>query len=132
MNQKEVRLNGLSPTSVAMFEGVFGAILGLVVAVMYLIGGTIAYSDATNSLLQGLLLGMGLGAFALLIYPMLYFAIGWLIGIVHGFFINLVLQSSGGLALGVQTDADEDEAAEYTPSKAAPAFGERIERRPRK
>jgi hypothetical protein len=132
MNQKEVRLNGIRPTSVAMFEGTFGAVLGLAVAILYLLRGTVVYTQATDSLLQGLLLGLTVGAFSIIVLPVVYFIIGWVFGIVNGFVFNLILQASGGLRLDVGNDATEEMPAAATPRRSDPAFGERIDRGPRK
>jgi hypothetical protein len=132
MNQKEVRLNGIRPTSVAMFEGTFGAVLGLAVAILYLLRGTVVYTQATDSLLQGLLLGLTVGAFSIIVLPVVYFIIGWVFGIVNGFVFNLILQASGGLRLDMGNNVTEEMPAAAAPRRNEPAFGEQIDRKPRK
>jgi hypothetical protein len=132
MNQKEVRLNGIRPTSVALFEGTFGAILGLVVSILYLLRGTVAYTQSTNSLVQGMLLGVSVGILSLIVLPVIYFVIGWVFGLVNGFVLNLILQASGGVRLEVSGDLAEEMAATAAPSRNEPAFGERIDRGPKR
>jgi len=128
MSEQELMVTGVKPSSVALFEGVFGAIIGLAVSVLYLLGGTIVYSDATNSLLQGLLIGFTIGAMSLLVLPIVYFAIGWLIGYVNGYVFNLILRASGGISVDVAAMQDKAEQGDYPVGQDSQVFGERIDR----
>jgi hypothetical protein len=134
MNEKQVSLTSVKPTTVAFFVGMMGAVVGVIVALAAWLSGTIAYTDATNSLLQGLLLGMGVGFLTLIFLPMIYFAVGWLVGLVQGVVINMALNWMGGLEVGTRS-ADDTQAvpAQRTTGtatrKAEPTFGETIGRR---
>jgi len=128
MSEQEIKLTGIRPTSVALFVGFFGATIGLVISVLYLLGGTIAYSDATNSLLQGLLIGFTIGAMSLLVLPIVYFAIGWVIGYVNGLILNFVLRASGGVAMDMTAMQDKAELSDYPVGQDSQVFGERIHR----
>jgi hypothetical protein len=133
MNEKQISVTSLKPTTFAFFIGMTGAVLGVIVAIAAWLRGTIAYTAATDSLLQGLLLGLGVGFLTLIFLPMIYFAIGWLVGFLEGIVINLALNWMGGLELGTRTH-DEPEVAQQrvqqgTTRKAEPTFGETIGRR---
>lgn len=132
MSERDVMVTGIKASTVAMFEGVFGAILGVVVSALYLLQGTVAYTNSTNSLIQGLLFGLTIGAMSVIVLPIIYFAIGWVIGYINGFVFNLVLRSSGGISIGVTPNEETSEMAGYAATQAQPTFGEKIERRPPK
>jgi hypothetical protein len=143
MNENNVTIRGIKPSTVALFFGTFGAILGLVVAILNMLYSTSAATNATDSLLQGLLFGLGVGALTLLLVPAVYFAVGWLIGYLQGIILNAVLRSSGGVELAVereesmvtepmtrQSTTDRPASMDGTrPSKTQPTFGEKIDRR---
>jgi hypothetical protein len=126
MREQEVMLTGVRPTTVAMFEGAFGAIIGLVISIMYLVGGTVAYTNATNSLIQGLLFGLTIGAFSLIFLPMIYFVIGWVIGLVNGWVFNLILRASGGVAIDVAATERTTAQSGSRASQNQQVFGEQI------
>lgn len=93
------KLTGLRAGSVAMFEGTFAALVGLAVAILYSLSGTIELTQATNSVLTGLAFGLTAGIVALVVVPLVYFAFGWVIGYLHGFIFNVVAGASGGIDL---------------------------------
>jgi hypothetical protein len=130
MNERTVSLTSIKPTSVALFVGAIGAILGLAIAFAAWISATIGYTNATNSLLQGLLLGMGAGLLTLIFVPAIYFAVGWLIGWIYGAVMDMALRSMGGLAIGTRS---EDAAvapatrSSATARRAEPTFGETVD-----
>jgi hypothetical protein len=138
MNERTIKLSAIKPSSMALYFGAFGALLGLAVAILNLFRGAVAFTNATDSLLQGLLLGVSVGIFSLFIVPAIYFAIGWVLGLIDGIIINAVLQTSGGIEMGV-TDIEENEMVESMPvtarpqaasaTRAQPTFGEKIDRR---
>ena len=98
------RVVSLKPTSVAMFQGAFAAVLGLGVAIFYSVRATLGLADETNSLLARLMFGMSVGLFSLIVLPLMYFAIGWVPGLVQGWFYNVVLGASGGVVVGLEDD----------------------------
>jgi hypothetical protein len=134
MNEKNVSLTSVKPTTFAFFVGTMGAVLGVIVAIAAWLQGTVAYTAATDSLLQGLLLGLGAGFLALIFLPMIYFAIGWLAGFVQGVVINLALNAMGGLEVGTRASDDSEalpaqRSTQTATRKAEPTFGETIGRR---
>jgi nitroreductase len=132
MNERNIRLTGVKPTSVGLFVGTLGALFGLVVAIAAWISSTIGYTNSTNSLLQGLLLGFGAGVLTLFIAPAIYFAVGWVIGWVDGFFIDWALSSMGGIAVGTRVEEPLTAEAGQVAGRPATTFGETIDSTRRK
>ncbi len=98
------KVNGVKSSTLAMFEGVFGAALGLGIAALWSLRTTVEYTRATDGLLEGLVFGLAAGIVSILVLPFVYFAFGWIIGYVHGFIFNVVDESSGGIVLRVEND----------------------------
>ena len=95
LNKKIVQVRA---TSLATFEGTFAAILGLGVAIIYSLNTTIDIAASTNSVLKGMAFGLTTGIISIIVLPFIYFAFGWLIGLIHGWIFNIVLGASGGVA----------------------------------
>ncbi len=95
INKKIVQVRA---TSLATFEGTFAAILGLGVAIIYSLNTTIDIAASTNSVLKGMAFGLTTGIISIIVLPFIYFAFGWLIGLIHGWIFNIVLGASGGVA----------------------------------
>ena len=96
------KVTGVRASSIAMFEGTFAALVGLAVAILYALSGTIELAQSTNSVLSGLVFGMAAGIVAVIVIPLVYFAIGWVIGYLHGFIFNYVVGASGGIDLEME------------------------------
>lgn len=95
------RVVNVKPTSIALLQGVFGAVLGLAAAILFSLESTVSIADSTNSVLAGLTLGVAKGAVAILIVPFVYFGIGWVVGFVQGVVLNFLIEASGGIELKV-------------------------------
>lgn len=95
------RVIGIRPTSLAALEGTFAAILGLAVAILHSLDSAARVAESTDSVLRGLAFGMATGIVSLIVVPLIYFGIGWIIGLLHGWVFNTVLGASGGLVLDV-------------------------------
>ena len=101
------RITGVKASSLAMYEGTFAAVLGLGVAIMYSLRNSVEIADSTNSVLAGLTFGLATGIVSILIVPLLYFAFGWIIGLLHGFVFNVISESSGGIVVRVSEDKEK-------------------------
>jgi len=93
---------GVKSSSLALFEGVFAGVLGLGIAILWSMQNTLAYSDATGSVLKGLAFGLATGIVSIIILPLVYFAFGWVIGYVHGFIFNVIAETSGGIMFRIE------------------------------
>lgn len=100
------RITELKPTSWAIFQGTFAAILGLGVAILHSINSAVVFAEATDRVIGGLAFGLATGVVSILILPLLYFGLGWLIGIIQGWIFNTVLGASGGLVVNVVDDEE--------------------------
>lgn len=96
------RVVSLKPSSIAMLQGVFGAVAGLAIAILFSLNATIDIAASTNSVLAGLALGLGTGALAIIVLPLIYFGIGWIVGFVQGVVLNFLIEASGGIELHVK------------------------------
>ncbi len=96
------RVVNIKPTSIALLQGVFMAVLGLGVAIMASLNTTVSIAQSTDSVLAGLTLGIARGAIAILIVPFVYFGIGWVIGFFQGFILNFLIEASGGIEVKLE------------------------------
>jgi hypothetical protein len=138
----EVKQEMIKPTTLALFEGSLGAVWGLALALVVFFQATAFGSVITDSFLQGLVFGLSSSAAVLVAVPLVYFAIGWVLGYVHALVFNALKQTAENAVLRSEKDVSvtgtNEEAAETSeaPSQAfgssQPSFGERIPERPRR
>ena len=95
------RVVNVKPTSIAMVEGVFAAVIGLTVAILFSLRTSVQIADSTQSVLAGLTFGIAGGALAILVVPLVYFGLGWLVGLLHGFVLNVLIETAGGVELNI-------------------------------
>lgn len=95
----KITVVGVKPSSLAMFEGVLSGVLGLGVALVYSLAGVFKLTASTNSVLAGLALGLTAGVVTIIVLPLVYFAVGWIFGYLHGWIFSAIAQSSGGIEL---------------------------------
>lgn len=98
------RVVSIKPTSWAAFQGTFAAILGLGVAILHSIDSTAQVAEATDSVLRGLAFGLATGVVSIIVVPLVYFGIGWLVGLVQGWVFNVVLGAAGGLSFELEDE----------------------------
>lgn len=103
-----LRVTGLKATTLGMLQGTFFALVGLVVAVSYSFTSIVKFTESTESILRGMTFGVAHGIIAILVIPLVYFFVGWIIGFLYGVIINALLESSGGLVLKTE---NEDKAS---------------------
>jgi hypothetical protein len=134
--REEIRVARVNPRSLAMFVGLFAAAFGFVVAVVAWLGLVINYSVTTDSLLRGMLLGVGPGLLAVITTVILYYVAGWIVGYLNAMLFNWVAQSSGSMEIATkdlsepvsqaETDSEAAPARAGSPRRAEPTFGETI------
>ena len=130
---QELNIKRVRPTTLALFEGLLGALIGLALAltVFFMSAGTPATATVTDLVLRSLTVGFGSGILTLLLTPLAYFVCGWVLGFVHGIVFNAVARFQGGIVLTAPQGADAAEATDSTSrqsplSRRAVTFGERI------
>jgi hypothetical protein len=96
------RVISVKPTSVAIYQGIFASIIGLSAAVLSSLRNSIEIAENTENLLAGLTLGVATGTLAILVVPLIYFGIGWIIGLVQGLVLNFLIEASGGIEVRLE------------------------------
>lgn len=92
--------------SIGKLIGTVNLIIGLAVGLVTAIAGTISYlANATPSVVDGLLASLAIILSAVLLYPLVMFAFGWLYGVLVAFIFNVVVGVSGGVDLTVKEDS---------------------------
>jgi hypothetical protein len=89
--------------SIGKLVGTINLIIGLATGIIAAVAGIVAYFGAdTYDFFDGLLGAIAILLTALILYPLVLFAIGWLYGILASFIFNVVIGVSGGVELTVQ------------------------------
>lgn len=100
--QSMKKITAVKASTIAMFEGTLASAIGFVVAVMYSLNTTVSIAESTNSTLKGLSFGLATGIVTIIVLPLIYFGLGWIIGYLHGWLFNAVAASSGGIELNIE------------------------------
>ena len=101
------RIVGIKATSLATFEGTFLGIIGLGVAILHSLNATVDMAAQTESVLAGMAFGLATGIVSILVLPLIYFGIGWVFGLIHGFIFNIVSESSGGILVHTEEEKSD-------------------------
>lgn len=96
------RLVSIKSASWAVFQGSFASVIGLGVAILYSLKGTIKVAASTDSVLTGMAFGLSVGIVSIIVLPMVYFVFGWLIGLVQAWIYNTILGISGGIVFEIK------------------------------
>jgi hypothetical protein len=96
------RVVSVKPTSIATYQGVFAAVIGLAAAILFSLRNSLDIAQSTESLLAGLTLGIVSGALAIFVVPLIYFGIGWLIGLMQGLVLNFLIEASDGIEVRLE------------------------------
>jgi hypothetical protein len=98
------RVVGIRASSWANFNGVFWSIIGLGVAILHSLRETVSFTQDTQSLLSGLVFGTAVGIVSIIVVPFVYYAIGYVLGLLQAFVFNVVAESSKGVVLHVEDE----------------------------
>lgn len=99
MSQSTTTITGVKASTIALFEATLASAIGLAVAILFGLSATINLTQETNSILAGLTLGIGAGVAAIILVPLVYFGVGWVIGYIHGWVFNAILGASRGITV---------------------------------
>ena len=97
--EKPITITGVRASTIALFEATLASAIGLAVAILFGLSATFQLTQETNSILAGLTLGIGAGAAAIILIPLVYFGIGYVIGYLHGWVFNAILGASRGITV---------------------------------
>lgn len=98
-DKNALRIVGVKANTIALFEGVLAGAIGLVVAILHSLRATIHLTQETNSVLAGLTLGVTAGIVSIIVVPLVYFAIGWVVGYLHAIVFNAVVSQYEGIVV---------------------------------
>lgn len=91
--------------SIGKLIGTVNLIVGLAIGLIGAIAGTVAYLSAGSyEFFEGLLGVLAIILSAIVLYPLVLFALGWLYGVLVAFIFNVVVGVSGGVELTVSDD----------------------------
>lgn len=101
-NQK--RITQIKATTWATFQGTLAGVIGLGVAILHSIDSVARVADATDSVFRGLAFGLATGIVSIIVLPLIYFAIGWVVGIVQAWVFNFILGAAGGISFVLEDE----------------------------
>lgn len=100
------RITKIGVVSLAKIMGMSGLIFGLIAGVIYggilILMGIIGASGGQDEAAGFALVGIGGGLAVMIMVPIAYGIMSFLIGLIYGLIINLVLALSGGLELEIR------------------------------
>ena len=86
--------------SIGKLFGTVNLIVGLAVGIIAAVAGSVAYFSADSyEFFEGLLGALAIILSAVILYPLVMFAFGWLYGVLAAFIFNVVVGVSGGVEL---------------------------------
>ena len=105
---KNITVKRVGVLSIGKLIGTVNLIIGLAVGILGAIAGVISYlAYGVDGFLEGLFGSLAIVITAVLLYPLVLFALGWLYGVVFAFIFNVVIGVSGGVGLAVTEEKEE-------------------------
>ena len=123
----EIRLERINPATLAIFEGGIGALWGLALSMVVFIQVSVFGAALTDNMLQGLMFGFSATAASLVLIPLFYFGIGWVLGYMHALISNVITQSLAAITTTPHARQMPNEQETFVGARPAMTFGERIE-----
>lgn len=94
--------------SIGKLLGTVNLIIGLAVGIIAVIAATVTYFAAGSyGFFEGLLGALAIILSAVVLYPLVMFAFGWIYGVLVAFIFNVVVGVSGGVDLTVKNDSSK-------------------------
>ncbi len=98
---KEIKITNLSAWSLAKVFGWVQAVLGLIVGALVTMSVAVGHLQEGNTFLSTVGLSVVTAGFAIVIFPLVMYLVGWVQGLVAGWILSVVFQESGGLRLEI-------------------------------
>ena len=102
---EDLRVVGIKSSTIFVLQVTLFALVGLVTAITYAVSESANFIESTDSLLRGLTFGLASGVLSIIFVPLIYFVIGWVIGLLQGLVLNALVRLSGGIV--VKTEKSE-------------------------
>ncbi len=99
----QITVTKVGVLSIGKLFGTVNLIIGLAAGIIASVAGTVTYFSTTSpeSFFDGLLATLAIILAAVVLYPLVMFAFGWLYGVLASFIFNVVIGVSGGVELTV-------------------------------
>ena len=101
MARQKIKVTAVNPVSLGNFVGMFYAVIGVAIGLILAFGSTFAawFGSGGYSFFQALGFGLAVGFLGVIVYPFIYFIIGWVQGAVFGLIFNVATSYMGGLEI---------------------------------
>ncbi len=97
---KKVGITRVGVGSLAKLVGIVNAIVAFALGIVGSVVGVVGVVANNNfSVIGDIFAALGIALFALIVYPLIWFAFGWLYGALIAIIWNAVLSVSGGLEI---------------------------------
>lgn len=98
---KQIKVTNLSAWSLAKVFGWVQAVLGLIVGAIMTISVAVGQIQEGTAFLETIGISLVTAGFAVIIFPLIMYLVGWVQGLVAGWILSVVFQESGGLRLEI-------------------------------
>lgn len=101
MAKQSVKIVGVNAVSLGNYVGTFYALLGLAVGVILAFASSFSvwFGEEGFNFFEGLGLGLTVGILSIVVFPLIYFVIGWIQGAIFGVLFNIVTSYMGGIEI---------------------------------
>lgn len=102
---RKIQIRKISVGSFAKLVGIAQAILALIAGSIAMFGGFVAVVEHDSwNFITKLFTSIGVALFALVVFPLIAFAFGWLYGAIVSLIANVFLQTANGLELTIDEE----------------------------
>jgi hypothetical protein len=99
---KKVTITKLNVSSVGRFVGVYQAIVGFIVGLILSLGSIADVFSASDNLLRDLGITTAIAVFAVILFPIFGFIVGWVQGVITAFILNIIFAEANGLEIEIK------------------------------
>ena len=97
------RIRHINIVQWALVSGLVYAALGLILGLFWIPVAALMTAASGGMTHGGGMMGAGLGLFAIIVFPIMYFVIGFVVGIIFSALYNLVAEWTGGVEMKLET-----------------------------
>lgn len=101
---KNITITRVNVSSLAKVVGFYEAVLGFIVGLVITIGAAARIFTQSSGILQAFGISAAVAGFAVILFPLVAFVIGWIHGLVLAFILNVVFKESKGLEIEVSEE----------------------------
>lgn len=101
MASQKIKITAINPMSLGTFVGMFYAVIGVAIGLVLAFSTTFValFGQGGYSFFESLGFGLAVGFLGIVVYPFIYFIIGWIQGAIFGFIFNIATSYMGGLEI---------------------------------